>query len=73
MPYDNLVVQSYDEASNMSRYNDLQAKFKELVGKEHIIFVHCYAHTLFLVLGNTVTVVHFWMLQNYSRTYRHFI
>ena len=46
MPYDNLVAQSYDEASNMSGYNDLQAKVKELVGKEHIIFVHCYAHAL---------------------------
>ena len=44
--YDNLVAQSYDKASNMSRYNGLQAKFKELVGKEHIIFVHCYAHAL---------------------------
>ena len=44
LPYDNLVAQTYDGASNMSgRYNGLQAKFKELAGEEHIIFVHCYA------------------------------
>ena len=51
---DNLVAQTYNGASNMSgRYNGLQAKFKELAGEEHIIFVHCYAHTLKLVLGDT--------------------
>ena len=34
-----------DDASNMSRrYNGSQAKFKKLVGEEHIIFVHCYNH-----------------------------
>ena len=53
--YDNLVAQSYDKASNVSRYNGLQVKFKELVGKEHINFAHCYAHTLNLVLGNAVS------------------
>ena len=37
------------------RNNGLQAKFKELAGEEHIIFVHCYAHTLNLVLGDTAT------------------
>ena len=37
------------------RYNGLQAKFKELAGEEHIIFVHCYAHTLNLVLGDTAS------------------
>ena len=34
------------------RYNGLQEKFKELAGEEHIIFVHCYAHALNLVLGD---------------------
>ena len=37
------------------RYNGLQTKFKELAGEEHIIFVHCYAHTLNLVLGDTAS------------------
>ena len=56
MPYDNLVAQMYGRAASMSRrYNGLQAKFKELVGEEHIIFVHCYAHTLNLVLGDTAS------------------
>ena len=56
VPYDNLVAQTHDRASNMSgRYNGLQAKFKELAGEEHIIFVHCYAHTLNLVLGDTAS------------------
>ena len=55
-PYDNLVAQTYDGASNMSRrYNGLQAKFKELTGEVHIIFVHCYAHNLNLVLGDTAS------------------
>ena len=48
-----MVAQTYDGASNMSgKYNGLQAKFKSLAG-EHVIFVHCYAHTLNLVLGDT--------------------
>ena len=51
--YDNMVAQTYDGASNMSgKYNGLQAKFKSLAG-EHVIFVHCHAHTLSLVLGGT--------------------
>ena len=54
VPYDNLVAQRYNGASKMfGRYNGLQAKFKELAGEEHIIFVHCYAHTLNFVLGDT--------------------
>ena len=59
VPYDNLVAQTYDGASNMSgRYNGLQAKFKELAGEEHIIFVQCYAHTLNLELGDTTTTLY---------------
>ena len=34
------------------KYNGLQAKFKCIAG-EHVIFVHCYVHTLNLVLGDT--------------------
>ena len=37
------------------RFNGLQAKFKELAGEEHKIFVHCYAHTTKLVLGDTAS------------------
>ena len=52
VPFTNLVAQTYDGASNMSgKYNGLQAKFKELAG-ERVIFVHCYAHTLNLVLSD---------------------
>lgn len=53
--FENVVAQTYDGASNMSgKYNGLQAKFKELAG-EHIIFVHCYAHNLNLVLSDAAT------------------
>ena len=56
VPYDNQVAQTYDGASNMSRrYKGLQAKFRELSGEEHIIFLHCYVHTLNLVLGDTAS------------------
>ena len=37
------------------RYNNLQAKVKVLAGEEHIIFVHCHAYTLNLVLGDTAS------------------
>ena len=37
------------------RYNSLQAKFKELAGEEHIIFVCYYAHTLKILLGDTAS------------------
>ncbi|CAB4011432.1 zinc finger MYM-type 1-like [Paramuricea clavata] len=51
-----LVAQTYDGASNMSGcYNGLQAIIKEKVGK-HVAFVHCYAHTLNLVLSDSASV-----------------
>ena len=58
MPYDNLVAQTYDRAPKMSRiYNGLKNKpFKEIAGEEHIIFVHCCAHALNLVLGDAASV-----------------
>ena len=53
--FDKLVAQTYDGASNMSGcYNGLQAIIKEKVGK-HILYVHCYAHSLNLVLKDTVS------------------
>ena len=56
MPVDNLVAQTYDAACNMTgRYNCLQAKFKELAGEECIILVHCHAHTLNFVVGDTAS------------------
>ena len=58
MPYDNLAAQTYDRAPKMSRiYNGLKNKpFKEIAGEEHIIFVHCCAHALNLVLGDAASV-----------------
>ena len=54
--FDKLVAQTYDGASNMSGcYNGLQAIIKEKVG-EHVAFVHCYAHTLKLVLSDSASV-----------------
>ena len=51
-----LVAQTYNGASNMSGcYNGLQATIKEKVGK-HVAFVHCYAHTLYLVLSDSASV-----------------
>eukprot|EP00794_Sanderia_malayensis_P013730 gene13730-15162_t len=48
-----LVAQTYDGASNMSGcYNGLQAIIKEKVG-DHVVYVHCYAHTLNLVLSDS--------------------
>ena len=39
VPFDNVVAQTYDGASNMSgKYNGLQAKFKELAGEHVILF-----------------------------------
>ena len=56
VPVDNLVAQTYDAASNMTgRYNCLQAKFKELAGKERIILVHCHPHTLNFVVDDTAS------------------
>ena len=54
--FEKLVAQTYDGASNMSGcYNGLQAIIKEKVG-DHIIYVHCYAHSLNLVLKDAVAV-----------------
>ena len=36
-------------------YHGLQALIKEHIG-EHVIFIHCYAHTLNLVLSDTTSV-----------------
>ena len=53
--FEKLVAQTYDGASNMSGcYNGLQAIIKQKVGK-HILYVHCYAHSLNLVLKDTVS------------------
>ena len=52
--FEKLVGQTYDGASNMSGfYNGLQAIIKKRVGK--YIHVHCYAHSLNLVLKDTVS------------------
>ena len=49
---DDLVAQTYDGAANMSgKYKGLQALIKEHVG-EHVVFTHCYAHSLNLVLSD---------------------
>ena len=54
--FEKLVAQTYDGASNMNCcYNGLQAIIKEEVG-DHVIYVHCYAHSLNLVLKDTVAV-----------------
>ena len=53
--FENLVAQTYDGASNMSgQYKGLQALIKQNIG-EHVIFIHCYAHTLNLVLSSAAT------------------
>ena len=53
--FDNLVAQTYDGASNMSgKYNGLQQLVKEVAG-EKVLFVHCYAHTLNLVLSDVAS------------------
>ena len=54
--FKNVVAQTYDGASNMSGcYNGLQAIIKQKIGK-HVLYVHCYAHSLNLVLTDTVGV-----------------
>ena len=54
--FQKLVAQTYDGASNMSGcYNGLQAIIKERIGK-HILYVHCYAHSLNLGLKDSVGV-----------------
>ena len=48
-----LVAQTYDGVSSMSGcYNGLQAIVKENIGS-HVIYIHCYAHTLNLVLSDS--------------------
>ncbi len=52
--FDKLVAQTYDGASNMiGCYNGLIASNHQ--GK-HVAFVHCYAHTLNLVLSDLASV-----------------
>ena len=54
--FEKLVAKTYDGASNMSGcYNGLQAIIKENVG-DHVIYVHCCAHSLNLVMKDTVAV-----------------
>lgn len=56
MTFDKLVAQTYDGASNMSGcYNGLQAIIREKVG-DHVIYVHCQAHILNLVLSDSACV-----------------
>ena len=45
----------YDKASNISGwYNGLQAIFRDEISS-HIVYTHCYAHTLYLVLSDSVS------------------
>ena len=54
--FQKLVAQTYDGESNMSGcYNGLQEIIKERIGK-HILYVHCYAHSLNLGLKDFVGV-----------------
>lgn len=54
--FEKLVAQTYDGASNMSGcYNGLQALVKQHVGNP-VVFVHCSAHTLNLVLSDAAGV-----------------
>ena len=51
-----IVSQGYDGASVMSgRYTGVQQRIKDVV--PHAIYVHCYAHTLNLVLVDAVKPV----------------
>ena len=51
--FEKLAAQTYDGASYMSGcYNGLQAIIKEKVGA-HVVYVHCYAHTLNFVLSDS--------------------
>ena len=45
---------SFDDLVLSGIYNGLQEKFKQLAG-EHVIFVHCYTHTLNLVLSDAMS------------------
>ena len=51
----NLRGQFYDGAFNISgRFNDLQAKIQEV--NKSALYVHCYAHSLNLVLVSTISL-----------------
>ena len=51
-----LVAQTYDGASNMSGcYNGLQALIQSRINP-NIIYIHCFAHTLNLILSDTAAV-----------------
>ena len=51
-----LVAQTYDGASNMSGcYNGFQALIQSRINP-NIIYIHCFAHTLNLVLSDTAAV-----------------
>ena len=53
--FEKVVAQTYDGASNMSgSYNGLQALVKEEIG-QFVLYVHCYAHSLNLVLKDSVS------------------
>ena len=53
--FDKIVAQTYDGASNMSGcYKGLQAIFRDEIGS-HIVYTHCYAHTLNLVLSDSAS------------------
>ena len=69
--FDKLVAQTYDGASNMSGcYNGLQAIMKDAIGS-HVVYTHCYAHTLNLVLsdsaGAAINVIS--LFSNLEKTY----
>ena len=54
--FEKLIAQSYDGASNMSGcYGGLQALIKDQI-KPNILYIHCYAHTLNLVLADPVAI-----------------
>ena len=53
--FSKLVAQTYDGASNMSGcYNGLQSIIKDKI-RSHVVYVHCYAHTLNLVLSDSAS------------------
>ena len=56
LSFKKLGGQTYDGASNMSGcYNGLQALIKREIG-DKVVYVHCYAHTLNLVLSDSAGI-----------------
>ena len=54
--FEKLIAQSYDGASNMSGcYGGLQALIKDQIDP-NILYIHCYAHTLNLVLADSAAI-----------------